>query len=380
MMRTSSAIDQRSNWTRRRRTAACLTFAILAAMSASPAAGQDVPTPEETRNLIGRLGPVPTPEDNPMTRAKAELGERLFTDAGLSGDGSVSCQSCHLPDHGYAVPQPLGPAYPSKAERRNSPTLINVAYNLPLIWDGRAGALDKQPLGSMGNVLHMNNNHDLMIETMKTDDSYVAAFRKAFGDGAITKARIGKAIGTFERTLVFDDSPLDRYMDGDADALSAAEKRGLGLFVGKANCVTCHNGPTLTDNNFYNLGVPDDHVVNDPKVLASIRFDAKRNGYDGWAELTADPGRAQITKDDADFGAFRTMGLRNIEQSAPYMHNGAFETLEAVVRFYDAGGGAAANKTPILQPLGLSDREVAELVAFLKALTGTQRTPVYARE
>lgn len=341
---------------------------------------QEVPSPEEARERLGHLGPVPTPEDNPLTEAKIVLGKRIFEDAGLSGDGSVSCQTCHLPDHGYAVPTPLGPAYPTKAERRNSPTLINVAYNLPLIWDGRAGALDKQALGPIGNVLHMNNNLDLMVETMKTDDSYVAAFEEAFSGGAITQERIAKAIGSFERTLVFDDSPLDRYMSGDTAALDDAEKRGLALFMGKGNCAACHNGPNLTDNAFYNLGVPDEHVTGDPKILASIRFDAKRTGYEGWADLEEDPGRAQITHDPADLGAFRTMGLRNIEQSSPYMHNGAFETLEEVVRFYNAGGGDHPNKTPALEPLDLNDQEITDLVTFMQALTGTQRETPGAQE
>lgn len=357
-----------------------LAVGLLVAVSQSPAiASPNSPAPEEVKNVIGHLGAVPTPADNPLTEAKVKLGKRMFEDASLSGDGSVSCESCHLPNHGFAVPRKLGPAYPSKAERRNSPTLVNVAYNLPLIWDGRAGALDKQPLGSMGNVLHMNNNHDLMIETMKTDPSYVSAFADAFGDGEITKERIGKAIGSFERTLVFDDSPLDAYMGGDRDALSDAEKRGLAIFMGKGNCVVCHNGPNLTDNNFYNLGVPDAHVTSEPAVMASIRFDAKRNGYEGWANLSEDPGRAQITKDTGDFGAFRTMGLRNIAQTAPYMHNGAFETLEEVVRFYAAGGGDHYNKTPLMQPFEVSEQEANDLVAFLNALTGTQRQPQYAR-
>jgi cytochrome c peroxidase len=340
-------------------------------------AADPVPSPSEVRDAIGRLGPVPVPDENPLTAAKVDLGKRLFEDPGLSGDGSVSCETCHLPDHGYATPAKLGPAYPSKAERRNSPTLINVAYNLPLIWDGRAGALDKQPLGSMGNVLHMNNNHDLLLEELKASGRYDEAFAKAFGDSDITLARLGQAIGSFERTLVFDDAPLDAYMAGDEGALDTQEKRGLALFMGKANCIACHNGPNMTDNAFHNLGVPDDHVTGDPQVMASIRFDAKRNGYDGWATLEQDPGRAQITKDPEDLGKFRTMGLRNIADSPPYMHNGAFETLEAVVRFYNDGGGDHPNKSPLMRPLGLSEQEVSDLTAFLEtALQGEQRTGI----
>jgi cytochrome c peroxidase len=351
-------------------------IAVAAVMTVAQAA-DEVPSPAEVMDLIGHLGPVPVPDDNPLTAAKVALGERLFEDAGLSGDGSVSCETCHLPDHGFATADPLGPAYPSKTERRNSPTLINVAYNLPLIWDGRAGALDKQALGPIGNVLHMNNTIDLMVEQLAADGRYDEGFAEAFGDPEITPQRIAQAIGSFERTLVFDGAPLDAYMDGDEGALDDQQKRGLALFLGKANCVACHNGPNLTDNGFHNLGVPDDHVTGDPQALASIRFDAKRTGYEGWASLQHDPGRAQITQDPQDFGKFRTMGLRNIADSAPYMHNGALETLEAVVRLYNEGGGPPRDKSPLIQPLGLSDPEIVDLVAFLKtALEGKKRSDV----
>ena len=136
--------------------------------------------------------------------------------------------------------------------------------------------------------------------------------------------------------------------------------------MGKGNCITCHNGPNLTDNLFHNLAVPDDHVRSDPQVLASIQFDAKRTEYKDWAGLEEDPGRAQITHDSADFGAFRTMGLRNVEDSPPYMHNGALATLEDVVRFYNEGGGEHPSKTGLMQPLGLDDLEIEDLVVFLR--------------
>jgi cytochrome c peroxidase len=334
---------------------------------------QPVPSPDEVKAAIGHLGPIPVPEDNPLSAAKVALGKQLFSDNRLSGDSSLSCRTCHLPDHGFAVPQPLGPAYPSQHERRNSPALVNVAYNQPLIWDGRAPNLDKQALGPVKNILHMNNNVDLLVEQLKASDDYRDAFHKAYGDTAISGERIAAALASFERTLVFDDSPLDRYMDGDRAALDDAEKRGLGLFLGKAKCTQCHLGPNLTDNGFHNLGVPDQSVVSDPQILAAIRFDARRMGLEGWAELEHDPGREAVTKDPADRGKFRTMGLRNIESSAPYMHNGALATLEDVVAFYNRGGGDDPNKSPLITPLGLSDDESHDLVAFLRALTGTQR-------
>jgi cytochrome c peroxidase len=342
---------------------------LAAAVTAGVAAANaptDVPSPAEVAAVIGHLGPVPAPQDNPLTEAKAKLGQRLFEDPSLSGDGSTACMTCHLPDHGYATSGRLGPAYPGQAERRNAPTLVNVAYNEPLNWDGRAPSLDEQAADPIRNVLHMNRDLDRLVERLAAIPSYVSDFARAYGDEAITAERIADAIASFERTLVFDGSPLDLYMDGDRSALSAGQKRGLALFMGKAHCSACHHGPNLT--------VPDDHVAGDPAVMASIRADARDTGYRDWATLEEDPGRALITHDPADLGAFRTMGLRNVKDSPPYMHNGAFATLEEVVRFYDRGGGDHPNKSDQLAPLGLTDDEVADLVAFLEqALQGAQR-------
>jgi cytochrome c peroxidase len=357
----------------RQRTTNALGLLMLLAWCLTAQAAEPVPAPAQVKAAIGHLGPVPVPQDNPLSAAKVTLGRKLFTDKRLSGDSSLSCQDCHLPDHGFAVAAALGPAYPTQHERRNSPSLVNVAYNRPLIWDGRAPDLDKQALGPVRNILHMNNNVHLVVEQLKFDDDYRKAFATAFAGGGITGERIALALGSYERTLVFDGSPLDRYMDGEQDALKPAQKRGLALFFGKANCLQCHHGANLTDNRFHNLGVPGLSVDYNPQILAAIRFDARRMGLADWALLHRDPGRELVTKDPADRGKFRTMGLRNIEQSAPYMHNGALATLKDVVAFYNRGGGDDPNKSPRLRPLGLNDEEQAELVAFLHALTGRQR-------
>jgi cytochrome c peroxidase len=358
----------------KQRIATAIVLSILLSGGYGPTrAGEPGPTPDQVKSVIGHPGPVPVPEDNPLSAAKVALGKKLFTDKRLSGDSSLSCQDCHMPDHGFAVPVALGPAYPTQAERRNSPSLVNVAYNRPLIWDGRAPDLDKQALGPVKNILHMNNNVDLLVEQLKVDEAYSNTFASAFGDSRVTAERIAFALASYERTLVFDDSPLDRYMDGERDALNTAQQRGLGLFFGKGHCTQCHHGANLTDNRFHNLGVPELSVDYNPRVLASIRFDAQRMGLPDWALLHRDPGRELVTKDPADRGKFRTMGLRNIESSAPYMHNGALKTLDAVVAFYNRGGGDAPNKSPLLKPLGLSEEEQADLIAFLHALTGQQR-------
>ena len=357
-----------------KRIARALVLSILLLGGYAPArADEPVPTPDQVKAVIGHPGPVPVPQDNPLSAARVALGQKLFTDKRLSGDSSFSCQDCHMPDHGFAVPVALGPAYPTQSERRNSPSLVNVAYNRPLIWDGRAPDLDKQALGPVKNILHMNNNVDLLVEQLKMDEAYRTAFASAFGDSKVTGERIAFALASYERTLVFDGSPLDHYMDGEREALNAAQQRGLGLFLGKAHCIQCHQGANLTDNQFHNLGVPEQSVIDNPQILAAIRFDAQRMGLADWALLHRDPGRELVTKDPADRGKFRTMGLRNIESSAPYMHNGALTTLEAVIAFYNQGGGEDPNKSPLIKPLGLSEEEQADLVAFLHALTGQQR-------
>ena len=251
--------------------------------------------------------------------------------------------------------------------------MINVAYVRSLLWDGRLDSLDSQPIGSFENVLHLNNGIGRVIGRLAADADYSASFAEAFGDGAITGFRIGQAIGAYERTLVFDDSPFDRYMAGDEAALDSAERRGLGLFMRDGRCITCHFGPNLTDNQFHNIAVPDRHLRNDAGALAALRFDARRMNFAGWESLEDDPGRALVTGDPDDYGKFRTMTLRNIAETAPYMHNGAYATLEQVVAHYVRGGEPRPNKSRRIRPLKLNAAQQADLVAFLKSLTGRKR-------
>jgi cytochrome c peroxidase len=248
-------------------------------------------------------------------------------------------------------------------------TLINVAYSTTLTWDGRASILEKQALGPIQNPLHMNQNLDLLIERLHAIPDYMERFRQVFGTGPTPDA-IGKAIAAFERTIVTADSPFDRHAKGDLTALSTSARRGLDLFKGKARCTLCHNGPALTDNGFHNLGIPEAEFLKDPGVLASLRFDAKRMGVPEYRGLTADPGRYLVTKQDKDFGSFKTPTLRNVASRTPYMHNGAFDALVEVIAFYNKGGGNDPRKDPNLQRLDLTQEEERDLLAFLDSLTG----------
>ena len=323
---------------------------------------------------LGPLPPVPVPTDNPLTPEKVELGRLLFFDARLSADGSMACVSCHLPDQGWATHTPLSPAYPTTMERRISPTLVNVGYNTALLWDGRAGKLETQALGPIQNPLHMNQNLDLLIEKLNAIPAYAARFQQVFGTAATPEA-LGKALAAFERTLVTRPAPFDRYLAGEPQAMTESAVRGLALFTGKARCIRCHHGPNFTDGQFHNLGVPDVALRTHPLVQAAIRFDAKRMQVPAYAQVQEDLGRYLVTKDEKDKGAFKTPTLRNVAQRDPYMHNGAFQSLEDVLDFYDQGGGAVAGKSPLLQPLALTAQEKRDLVAFLQALTGEVPLP-----
>lgn len=315
--------------------------------------------------LLAPLPPPPSPPENPTTPEKVELGKKLFFDRRLSGDGTMTCATCHDPENGFADALPISLSYPTTRNWRNSPGLVNVAWRKTLFWDGRSSSLEDQALFPMMSPFEMNRNLDYLEEVLKTVPAYVETFRAVFG-GEITRQRVAMAIAAFERTLLSRDTPLDRYLRGEPGALSARQRAGLELFLGKAGCATCHNGPNLTDERFHNLGVPEDpKEKEDPRVLATARFVGKVSGFPDYRTLREDPGRFLVTKKPADWKAFATPPLREVAATAPYMHNGALRTLEDVIAFYDRGGGDDPGKTPLLRPLGLSREEKESLREFL---------------
>src|SRR3989338_4298580 len=295
---------------------------------------------------VGPLPPVTVPANNPQTAAKVELGRKLYFDPRLSGNNWISCATCHNPVLGFTdgLPRMLGgPA--SKEGCRNSPTIINSAYNELQFWDGRAATLEEQALGPIQNPNEMFETLDNVVKKLSGIPGYVKAFKEVFGTD-VTADGIAKAIAAFERTIVFTNSPFDRYMLGDEHAMSESAKRGMNLFNDKAECIKCHNGPNFTDNKFHNIGVPAD------------------------GPLKEDLGRFNVTKVEADKGAFKTPTLRNVTETGAYMHNGFFPTLFEVVQFYNGGGGRSENKSSLIHGLNLTAQEVNDLTEFLKALTG----------
>ena len=200
---------------------------------------------------------VPRSISNPATPEKVELGRMLFFDRRLSGDGTMSCATCHIPELAFGDGQAIGLNYPTTKNWRNTQTLINVAYQKFLFHDGRVESLEDQALFPIMSAFEMNQNLDYLEEEIRSVPEYVVLFEQVFGDGDVTRERIAMAIAAFERTLVSRNSPLDRYLDGDESALSAEARRGLDVFTGKGRCTDCHYGVALIDNRFHALGVPE---------------------------------------------------------------------------------------------------------------------------
>jgi cytochrome c peroxidase len=329
----------------------------------------------------GHLEPfkeVPIPKANPQTPAKIELGRKLFFDRRLSGDGTTNCGTCHDPQQGYSDGLEISLNYPTTRNWRNSPTLINVAFQKFLFHDGRAASLEDQALFPLMSAFEMNQNLDYMEEEIRAVPEYVTEFTKVFGDADITRDRVAMAIAAFERTIVSGDAPLDRYLKGDRKALSPEAVKGYGLFTGKGKCTECHFGVNLADDRFHALNVPEnpEHLT-DPRIAATRRFVAKVYHFKEFRTLAEDPGRFLITGERKDWKAFRTPTLREIAGTAPYMHNGISATLDEAIEFFNAGGGKG---NTVLTPLQLTAEEKRQLKVFLEeGLTGAPMAFTYPK-
>ncbi|HSF25569.1 MAG TPA: cytochrome c peroxidase [Blastocatellia bacterium] len=323
------------------------------------------------------------PKDNPMTAAKVELGRKLFFDTRLSADGTISCATCHDPARAFADGKRVAEGIGGRRGERNSPTLLNAMFNASQFWDGRAGSLEEQAPMPLTNPDEMGNvSHDQVIARLAAVPEYVSEFREAFSASPSIDL-VARAIASFERLLVSGNSPLDRYLAGDVNALSDPARNGLMLFRSKARCGVCHSFnqafaafatfPFLTDMNYRNTGVAANYREFDPlgrqamtaardESGAALRELAKR-------ERASELGRFVVTGNVLDIGAFRTPSLRNVELTAPYFHDGSVDTLAEVVRFYVKGGIANPTRDWQLDPVALDEAEQRDLVEFLKALT-----------
>ena len=344
------------------------------------------------------LPPVPIPADNPQTPAKIKLGDRLYHDKRLSADGKVACATCHAEDKGFTDNLPVAKGFRGQTGTRSAPTVINAAYYTSQFWDGREPDLEGQSKGPFINPVEGGlENHDVLLKKVRADKQYNKAFKKVFGVSGegITIDHVAKAIASFERTIIGGDSAFDRYQyGGDDSALSASAKRGLELFRNKARCVSCHTieqtQALFTDNRFHNIGVGFKKIQGKEARTAAAFIKKKHRTNMNLSDLDvavltdaniSELGRFAVTGNMTEVGAFKTPTLRNIDLTAPYMHDGSLETLEDVIDFYN-NGGRVKETDPVsgflsggIKPLGLSKQEKKDLVAFLKSLT----TPKYAK-
>lgn len=302
------------------------------------------PTADGFKVPLGLL-PIQWPMNNPYSAAKWELGRALYYDRRLSADSSVSCASCHSPKMAFTDNLAVSAGIRGQKGGRSAPTVINRAYSLAQFWDGRAGTLEEQALGPMQNPIEMGHSHPAIVQTLSGISGYRAMFQAAFGSEEISIELAGKAIATFERTVLSGNSAYDRFRAGNKKALTAEQVRGWKVFTDKAKCDQCHEGINFTTNEYHNLGVGMDQAV-------------------------PDEGRSVVTHNAADWGAFKTPTLRDIARTGPYMHDGSLKTLDEVVEFYDKGGIANKNLDEKMKKLSLTPDEKRALVEFMKALNG----------
>jgi cytochrome c peroxidase len=327
-----------------------LTAFLLAACSPSSEVAEKEPGPYELTFPLGLdAESAIIPEDNPVTEEKLKLGKRLFFETSISVDHSISCASCHVPENGFADPNQFSSGVEGKKGGRQSPPAFNRIFTLRQFWDGRAATLEEQALGPLQNPIEMAMpDMETVVKRLQEDPEYVALFKTAFPpEGGVTADHIANSIATFERSILAGNSPFDRFQAGDKSAMSESAQRGYEIFKdeNRGNCETCHVGFNFSDENYYNLGVG---------------MDAKK----------PDLGRYAVQKLEGYQGAFKTPTLRQITQSAPYMHDGSQRTLEEVVDFYNKGGHANKWLNSKVKKLNLSKQDQKDLVEFLKALTG----------
>ncbi|HEY2353027.1 MAG TPA: cytochrome c peroxidase [Candidatus Acidoferrum sp.] len=289
---------------------------------------------------------VPAPADNQLTPPRIQLGKMLFFDPRLSGSDVISCATCHNPSLDWADAAPLARGEGLQILPRATPSIINVGFNAFQMWDGRFTSLEEQAWTPMLAAAEMHGLQEaVVLAKLKGMPGYVNAFEKAYPGEGITRNTVAKALASFERTIVSGDAPFDEWVQGDESAVSLSAKRGFQLFTGKANCIACHQGSTFRDQGFHNIGLKG---VTDPGRYAIVRIPILR-------------------------GAFKTPTLRDVARTGPYMHNGAYQTLEQVIDHYDRGGDDKENLDPNMKPLGLTIEEKEDLVEFLKTLSGKQQ-------
>jgi cytochrome c peroxidase len=257
----------------------------------------------------------------------------------LSRDQTLSCATCHDPKRAFTDGKPIAEGVSGRHGQRRAPAILNRGYGKSFFWDGRIATLEAQVLEPIISPAEMDMTVDDALARLKADSRY----------SKLTRDGLAQALASYVRTILAGESPYDRYVAGDREALSEQARTGLQVFRRKGNCATCHLGPNLTDERYHNTGI------------------AWRGGR------FADTGRSAVTGRDQDLGAFKTPTLRHVAERAPYMHDGSIANLEEVIEYYDRGGNRNAKLDSELQPLGLSQEEKQALLQFLRSLSGVVR-------
>ena len=372
-----------------------IAFSFILTLFSSPAFGE-----YKVEHPLG-LPPVQVPANNPLSQEKIALGETLYFDTSFSKNGTVGCISCHSPTSGFADGKKVSEGIKQFTGTRNAPTVANAAYNKSQFWDGRAPSLEEQSKGPLINpVEHGLSSHEDVLKIISDDPDYLRSFKIAFGlkKEQITMNHVAMAIASFERTLVFGNSPFDRYFFGkEENAISDYAKKGFNLFRGKARCDVCHtileDYALFTDHDFHNIGVGFHKISNNLKVKTEAFKKIKLSGAELDANIltneeVSELGRFAVTLENRHIGAFKTPTLRNVALTAPYMHDGSIESLEEVIDFYDKGGEpmrflvksifptafaiAEKDKAENVVPLSLTNAEKKQLLDFLLSLTSPE--------
>jgi len=341
-----------------RRSLWAVLFSVLASsllflhFSAAAADYALIPTKADQKWLLPKA--PPSPADNRLTQDRVALGKALFFDPRLSSDRNLSCAGCHNPMFGWADGLATAKGNKSKVLGRATPTIINTAYNTLQMWDGRKASLEDQAMGPMQSMDEMAMDLGVLFKWLNEDAIYKEMFAKAYPGEAIDSKTVSKAIASFERTVVSNDSPFDRWVKGDKKAMTKQQIIGYRLFSdpNKGNCVACHQAPNFTDGGFHNIG------------LAS------------YAEGNGDVGRFAIKPLPSLKGAFKTPTLRDVALTAPYFHDGSAKNLMQVVEHYNRGGASKADLSAEMKPLNLKNEEMEAIVMFMQALTSSHKSIV----
>lgn len=300
-----------------------------------------VPALSDVKEHFQRPLSIPFPDDRPYDPQIATLGKMLFFDPRISGAQNMSCASCHNPSFGWETPVDGAVGAMNTRLNRHAPTILNQAWVNPYFWDGRAATLEEQAAGPITAEVEMNATFEEVIARLEEIEGYQNWFDRLFPNEGISQNTITLSIATYERTVVSGWAPFDRWIEGDSSAISESAERGFELFVGKAECVTCHTGWNFTDNQFHDIGLP-----------------------------TNDIGRAAFDPYDVQARhAFKTPGLRNIALRAPFMHNGSLATIEEVIVHYSTGGIHRPSLSQLMVDGALTEQDITDLIAFLETLT-----------